>query len=106
LFCKQISAIKAFVALEVQQSRPDRSTEKEPAMLKLAIASVASATISAVATFQSITAQTVADDRCYTLGYQSCTVVNGVSAPDTFDPKIRAAMTKHVRQMVRDRSRG
>ena len=75
-------------------------------MLKLALVSVASATISAAATFQSLTAPVVAVDRCHVLGYRACIVIDGVSLPETSDARLRAEMTRHVRQMVRDRSRG
>ena len=72
-------------------------------MLKLAICAVASATISATATFQAVTAPATADDRCWSLGYRSCLVIDGVSHPTTADPKIRADLTRFVRQTSRDR---
>ena len=75
-------------------------------MLKLAIISVASATMSAVATFNAITAPIVAEDRCRVYGYQACIVIDGISLPETSDARLRAEMTRHVRQMVRDRSKG
>lgn len=75
-------------------------------MLKLAAVSVASATLSAIATFQSLTAPVVAEDRCRIYGYQVCIVIDGVSLPETSDARLRSEMTRHVRQMVRDRSRG
>ena len=75
-------------------------------MLKLATTSVASAILSALATIQSLTSPIVAEDRCHVDGYQACVVIDGVSRPETTDPRLRAEMTRHVRQMVRDRSKG
>ena len=75
-------------------------------MLKLAMTSVASAIISAAATFQATTAPVVAVDRCHVLGYRACVVIDGVSLPETTDARLRAEMTRHVRQMTRDKSRG
>ncbi len=75
-------------------------------MLKLALISVASAALSAVATFQAVTAPVVAVDRCHVLGYRTCIVIDGVSLPETTDARLRAEMTRHVRQMIRDKSRG
>lgn len=75
-------------------------------MLKLALISVASAALSAVATFQAVTAPVVAVDRCHVLGYRACIVIDGVSLPETTDARLRAEMTRHVRQMIRDKSRG
>ncbi len=75
-------------------------------MLKLALISVASAIISAVATFQAVTAPVVAVDRCHVLGYRACIVIDGVSLPETTDARLRGEMTRHVKQMIRDRSRG
>ena len=75
-------------------------------MLKLATTSVASAIISALATIQSLTAPIVAEDRCRVYGYQACVVIDGVSLPETSDARLRSEMTRHVRQMVRDKSKG
>lgn len=75
-------------------------------MLKLALSSLISAAVSAIATFQAVTAPVVAEDRCYVLGYRACIVINGVSLPETSDPRLRAEMTRHVRQLTRDRSKG
>jgi hypothetical protein len=75
-------------------------------MLKLAMISVASAVISAAATFQATTSPVVAVDRCHVLGYRACVIIDGVSLPETSDARLRAEMTRHVRQMIRDRSRG
>ncbi len=73
-------------------------------MLKLAMISVASAFFGAAATFQSLTTPVVAVDRCHVLGYRACVVIDGVSLPETTDARLRAEMTRHVRQMIRDRS--
>ncbi len=73
-------------------------------MLKLATISVASAALSAIATFQAVTAPVVAVDRCHVLGYRACVVIDGVSLPETTDARLRAEMTRHVRQMIRYRS--
>lgn len=75
-------------------------------MLKLAAFSVASALFGATATFHAITAPVVAVDRCHVLGYRACIVIDGVSLPETTDARLRAEMTRHVRQMIRDRSKG
>lgn len=75
-------------------------------MLKLALISVASAALSAAATFQAVTSPIVAEDRCHVLGYRACVVIDGVSLPETTDARLRAEMTRHVRQMTRDKSRG
>jgi len=75
-------------------------------MLKLATLSVASALFGATATFQAITAPVVAEDRCHVLGYRACIVIDGVSLPETTDARLRAEMTRHVRQMIRDKSKG
>lgn len=72
-------------------------------MLKLALVSAVSALCGATATFQSLTASVVADDRCHVLGYRVCMVVDGVSRPSTFDPKARAELTQFVRQIRRDK---
>ncbi len=75
-------------------------------MLKLAMISVASATMSALATFNAVTAPVVAEDRCRVYGYQACIVIDGVSLPETSDARLRAEMNRHVRQMIRDKSKG
>ena len=33
-------------------------------------------------------------------------VIDGVSLPETTDARLRAEMTRHVRQMIRDKSKG
>jgi hypothetical protein len=101
----QIIGIVASAALAMQPIRPTRTTEGTKPMLKLALISVASAALSAVATFQATTATVVAEDRCRIYGYQVCIVIDGVSLPETTDARLRAEMTRHVRQMIRDRSR-
>lgn len=75
-------------------------------MLKLAAFSVASALLGATATFQAVTAPVVAIDRCHVLGYRACIVIDGVSLPETTDTRLRAEMTRHIRQMIRDKSKG
>ena len=75
-------------------------------MLKLALCAVASAFLSALATAQALTAPVVAIDRCHVLGYRACVVIDGVSLPETTDARLRAEMTRHVRQMIRDKSKG
>lgn len=75
-------------------------------MLKLAICSVASAILSAIATAQSLISPIVAEDRCRIYGYQVCIVIDGVSLPETSDARLRSEMTRHVRQMIRDKSKG
>lgn len=75
-------------------------------MLKLISASVVSAAIGCGATVHAVTTTVAAPDACQMYGYTHCKVIDGVSRPETTDPKLRAQMTKHIRQMVRDRSRG
>lgn len=38
-------------------------------------------------------------DECYSLGYQSCIVKDGVLLPSTSDPKIRRELNRFVRQL-------
>jgi len=72
-------------------------------MLKLATISLISSALSALATFHVATAPVVAEDRCHVHGYRACIVISGVSLPETSDPKLRAELTRFVRQTSKDR---
>lgn len=72
-------------------------------MLKLFAFSIVSALAGAGATVQAMSSSVAVADGCRLYGYTHCRVVGSAEMPETSDPKLRAQLTKFVRQVSRDR---
>lgn len=75
-------------------------------MLKVLTVAVLSAFAGAGATIQAMSSSVAVADQCRLYGYTHCERIGSAEMPSTSDPKLRAEMTRHVKQMIRDRSRG
>lgn len=53
-----------------------------------------------------MTTTVAVEDKCRLYGYTRCEVIGAAELPSTRDPKLRSELTRHIRQMVRDRSKG
>lgn len=72
-------------------------------MLKALALCVVCALASAGATLQAISSTVTVADKCRLYGYAVCHVANGAEWPTTSDPKLRAELTRFIRQLSRDR---
>lgn len=72
-------------------------------MLKTFALCALSSLAASAATIDAISSTKTIDDRCRIYGYTRCTTVGDVSGPSTSDPKLRAELTRFVRQVSRDK---
>ena len=72
-------------------------------MFKAVAFSILSALAGVGITIQAVSTSVAVADNCRLYGYTHCRVVGNAEMPETSDPKLRAELTRLVRQLRRDK---